>query len=78
MPIYEYECAACGHVMEVILGGAPTACERCGGPAPVRILSAHTVSSAAPAAEPLCCGRGERPQSCVPGSCCGGGHGGPH
>jgi len=33
MPIYEYECAGCGGVFEVILhiGGAPPSCPTCGG-----------------------------------------------
>jgi len=33
MPIYEYECASCGGVFEVILhvGGAPASCPICGG-----------------------------------------------
>ena len=82
MPIYEYQCQACGHTMEVILGEPPQKCGRCGRPDPVRILSAHRVAAAtAPAGESLCCGRTERPDSCVPGSCCGeagDAHGGGH
>ena len=33
MPIYEYKCASCGEVFEVILeiGGVPPSCPRCGG-----------------------------------------------
>jgi putative FmdB family regulatory protein len=78
MPIYEYQCQACGHTMEVVLGGPPPTCERCGHPEPVRILSAHRVATGNTAGgEQLCCGRTERPGSCVPGSCCGDrGHGG--
>jgi putative FmdB family regulatory protein len=72
MPIYEYQCEGCGHVMEVIIGGPPSQCERCGRPAPPRILSAHRVSSAGhQGEETLCCGRTARPAECVPGSCCG-------
>ena len=72
MPIYEYQCEGCGHVMEVILGGPPARCERCGRPEPQRILSAHRVSTASPdGGETLCCGRTARPAECVPGSCCG-------
>ena len=37
MPIFEYKCAKCGHVMEVLLksrtGATPT-CEKCGGACP--------------------------------------------
>jgi putative FmdB family regulatory protein len=79
MPIYEYQCAGCDHVMEVILGEPPARCERCGRPGPVRVLSAHRVQSSAPAAgESLCCGRTSRPAECVPGSCCGEAAGGGH
>ena len=34
MPLYDYECRNCGHVVEVLHGindPGPTACERCGG-----------------------------------------------
>jgi putative FmdB family regulatory protein len=77
MPIFEYECQRCGHVMEVIVGGPPPRCERCGSPDPVRILSAHRVAGAghAEGEGTLCCGRTERPADCVPGSCCGEAHG---
>ena len=35
MPIYDYECRNCGHIVEVLHGvnaSGPTACEQCGGP----------------------------------------------
>ena len=34
MPIYDYECSNCGHVVEVVHGvheAGPTACPNCGG-----------------------------------------------
>jgi putative FmdB family regulatory protein len=33
MPIYEYECAACGHVFELVMkyGEIGAACPKCGG-----------------------------------------------
>ncbi len=35
MPLYDYECRNCGHIVEVLHGvnaSGPTACEQCGGP----------------------------------------------
>ena len=35
MPLYDYECRNCGHIVEVLHGvnaTGPTACEQCGGP----------------------------------------------
>jgi putative FmdB family regulatory protein len=35
MPLYDYECQNCGHVVEVMHGvnaSGPQACDRCGGP----------------------------------------------
>ena len=35
MPLYDYECRSCGHIVEVLHGvnaTGPTACEQCGGP----------------------------------------------
>jgi putative FmdB family regulatory protein len=35
VPLYDYECRNCGHIVEVLHGvnaSGPTACEQCGGP----------------------------------------------
>jgi putative FmdB family regulatory protein len=35
MPLYDYECQTCGHVVEVMHGvnaSGPQSCDRCGGP----------------------------------------------
>lgn len=45
MPVYDYVCGSCGHVVEVIHGisaPGPSACERCGG-AMKRALSAPAI-----------------------------------
>jgi putative FmdB family regulatory protein len=45
VPIYDYVCESCGHVVEVIHGisaAGPAACERCGGPMK-RALSAPAI-----------------------------------
>jgi putative FmdB family regulatory protein len=45
VPIYDYVCESCGHVVEVIHGisaPGPAACERCGGPMK-RALSAPAI-----------------------------------
>ena len=45
MPIYEYECAGCRRVFEVILhiGGAPPSCPTCGGGECRRLLAAPAI-----------------------------------
>lgn len=40
MPIYEYGCSGCGHVMELLMrvsDPAPEACEKCGSPVAKKI-----------------------------------------
>jgi putative FmdB family regulatory protein len=45
MPIYEYECAGCGEVFEVILdiGGPPPSCPACGSPECTRLIGAPAI-----------------------------------
>jgi putative FmdB family regulatory protein len=45
MPIYEYECADCGGIFEVILhiGGAPPSCPSCGSPKCRRLIGIPAV-----------------------------------
>jgi putative FmdB family regulatory protein len=45
MPIYEYECAGCGGIFEVILdmGGPSPSCPKCGGKACRKLIGAPAV-----------------------------------
>ncbi len=45
MPIYEYECAGCGEVFEVILdiGGPPPSCPACGSPECRKLIGAPAI-----------------------------------
>jgi len=75
MPIYEFQCEACGAVSEVLVGmgkDEPVQCSRCGSPEMKRILSASSFSVASPGRMPghTCCGREER---CESPPCSGGG-----
>lgn len=74
MPIYEYQCRACGHAFERLTTRAQAdavACSRCGSPKAERVLSVFGVGAGAGSAA-LPCGSG----SCQPGhsrSPCAGG-----
>lgn len=77
MPIFEYECPACGRVFEELaLGHQEPACPDCGA-APRRLLSASSPLTgkergALPDARGHgCCGDRPKGKGCVPGSCCG-------
>jgi putative FmdB family regulatory protein len=65
MPIFEFKCAKCGHVMEVLqksrTGEAPT-CEKCGGSDLKKLFSGFAVGKAA---APAC-------DSCFNSPACGG------
>lgn len=79
MPIFEYQCRACGRVFEELhLSATPApACPGCGGADVERLLSAGSSltgrgSSALPDARGHgCCGDRPGERGCVPGSCCG-------
>jgi putative FmdB family regulatory protein len=46
MPLYEYDCSACGHRFEALVrASSPPSCPACGSEALERILSAFAVSS---------------------------------
>jgi putative FmdB family regulatory protein len=67
MPIFEFKCVKCGHVMEVLqksLAAETPTCEKCGGADLKKLLSGFAVgkTSAAPACD-----------SCFDGPACGGG-----
>jgi putative FmdB family regulatory protein len=70
MPIFEYKCAKCGHVMEVLQKGREAGtltCARCGGTDLKKLLSGFAVGKAAEA--PAC-------DSCASLPACGGCSGG--
>jgi putative FmdB family regulatory protein len=70
MPIFEYQCAKCGHVMEVLQKGRAAgtlACTRCGSPDLKKLLSGFAVGKTA--AAPAC-------DSCSSLPACGGCPGG--
>jgi putative FmdB family regulatory protein len=70
MPIFEYKCAKCGHVMEVLQKGQEAGalvCARCGGSELKKLLSGFAVGKAA--AAPAC-------DSCASLPACGGCSGG--
>ncbi|MGI6496620.1 MAG: FmdB family zinc ribbon protein [Kiritimatiellia bacterium] len=49
MPIYEYQCASCGHVFEHLSrtrADVPTACAKCGAADPVKQLSTFAARTA--------------------------------
>lgn len=79
VPIYDYRCADCGHVAELLVreaGSTPVRCPSCQGerierlPSAARMVSAHRTQGS------TCCGREERcetpPCSSGGGGCCGG------
>jgi putative FmdB family regulatory protein len=76
MPIYEYECAACGKTSEFIEGlsgdGADKVCRHCGGVSLQRVpskgVTARTEGIIGDRGGKTCCGR---ENGCgEPGSCC--------
>ena len=75
MPIYEYECADCGHRAEVLAGrGDPTpTCDQCGGGEMHRRFSSFSARSRSCSGGGACerWADGDRPSSCPPGRCCG-------
>lgn len=77
MPIYEYACKKCGHMLEVLqkmdAAGPEQDCPVCGGVEFEKMISRPNVGKASIGSdrEPLCCGRSERMPSCTPGGCCG-------
>jgi putative FmdB family regulatory protein len=79
MPIYEYRCADCGEVSELLVGigrnSDDLTCRSCGGKRLEKMMSAASFSTSyvAPSAPPpsTCCGSNPSETGCVPGSCCG-------
>ena len=80
MPLFDFLCADCGHVGEMLVGTEDTTlfCEQCGGGTLKKLMSAHSSYSGAtvhavpgPGAR-ACCGSSPGHAGCAgPGSCCG-------
>lgn len=73
MPIYEYQCNACGKITEVLTRSGDTGdavtCGSCGSSNMKKMPSVTTIPSfPAPKAGKTCCGRDEK---CGGPSCCG-------
>ena len=80
MPLYDYLCADCGHVAEVLVFNEKMTvhCQHCGGGNLKKLMSAHsslsgTSSGALPGpGDTACCGSSPGHAGCAgPGSCCG-------
>ena len=79
MPIYEFKCADCGEVSELLSGigrnSDDTKCPICGGHRLEKLMSAASIGvRSSPENQPVgstCCGSDPSKQGCIPGSCCG-------
>ena len=68
MPIFEYKCQACGHVMEVLQKGRKAgkpSCEKCGGAEMTKLLSGFAVGQGKSSGATTC-------DSCTSLPSCGG------
>jgi putative FmdB family regulatory protein len=68
MPLFDYQCAACGRTFEHLVRGRESAvsCPACGGAKVRKLLSVPARPVSAGAAAPAC-------EALPPGGCCGGG-----
>ncbi|RJR25135.1 MAG: zinc ribbon domain-containing protein [Desulfobacteraceae bacterium] len=79
MPIFEFQCDSCGHIMEMLLSANETdlaVCPGCGSRHLKKLLSVPAPQASGgrmPAkASERCCGTAGPPNTCSgPGSCCG-------
>jgi putative FmdB family regulatory protein len=80
MPLFDFLCADCGHVAEILVSTEKMTvyCERCGSGNLKKLMSAHsslsgTASSSMPGpGDTACCGSSPDHAGCAgPGSCCG-------
>jgi putative FmdB family regulatory protein len=73
MPIYEFRCAACGHVQEVLTRGASDPvdmkCKECGGEEMERVLSQVSYSMGSPGSS-RDSGPAATTRTCAPGQSC--------
>jgi putative FmdB family regulatory protein len=65
MPLYEFDCSACGHRFEALVraGSAAPACPACGSDALERLLSSFAVSSPQTRKSALSAGRKHQAKS---------------
>lgn len=69
MPIFEYRCEQCGHVMEVLQKSRKATkqvCANCGGSDMKKLLSGFSVGQSKASSAPAC-------DSCAAGPACGAG-----
>ena len=80
MPLFDFLCADCGHVAEVLVFSENTSvlCERCGSSNLKKLMAAHSSLSGTPSGampgpgDTACCGSSPGHAGCAgPGSCCG-------
>ncbi len=80
MPIFEFLCATCGKVSEMVVfnSNESVTCVHCGGSDLRKMLSATSTASGVKssgkfpgAGDTACCGSNPASSGCVPGSCCG-------
>jgi putative FmdB family regulatory protein len=72
MPIFEYKCTKCGHVMEVLqksLTAETPACEKCGGSDLKKLLSVFAVGRTSASACDSCYNGPECGGGCPGGTC---------
>ena len=76
MPIYEYQCASCGHVMEVLVrsnkAGTPS-CSKCGSQKTAKKFSTFGVAMASSGPEFSGCSSCSEESACDRSSCAMGG-----
>ena len=77
MPIYDYKCADCGTVSELLVLNVESsviACPECGSSGMEKLISAsYLIQMGSPAPAATCCGREERcatPACAEGGACC--------
>lgn len=80
MPLFDFLCADCGHVAEILVLTEKTTifCEHCGSGHLKKLMSAHSSLSGTSSAgmpgpgDTACCGSSPGQAGCAgPGSCCG-------
>ena len=80
MPLFDFLCADCGHVAEVLVFNETMTvhCQQCGSSNLKKLMSAHSSLSGPPSTampgpgDTACCGSSPGHAGCAgPGSCCG-------
>lgn len=77
MPLFDFQCARCGHAFEELARqGDDVACPVCGGAASPMLAAPSPLTGKARSTMPGprdhgCCGSRRVEKGCIPGSCCG-------